>query len=522
MNEKKEMKDFRMYSISCILFALLFTICYYKNSMGITTPVFYLGTLAFMERNRRKLEIPFKPKTIPICIALALTGISGFFTANLNIHLCSSFFYAFYVLLLMIMHVYDTTNWNVLDYLSGLAHMLMAGLEALPNLFTDCKAYRSYQKEESGKKSILENPNVRTAIVSFLCGIPVMLIMLCLLASSDAVFSGILGALLNSLFDTQIFVNGILFLFLFFVMLIVSYGYLTGCSNQIGHSRSPKEAKNYNPIAILIFGGDLVIVYFIYSVVQIGALFLGKMALPDGYTYSQYAREGFYQLLLVCLFNFFLVIGSHLLFAKSKLANVILTLITACTYIMIASAAFRMGMYVEAYGLTTKRVLVFWTLAILVVLFAGLEVVIWNPRFPYFLFATGVLSVFYLGLAFSHMDYWIAYYDLFYRNPEDFVTSSSERESDAYDENADYDRIYRENTYDTVGLRYLEQKLSIDATPVIVAYYQQHPSEYSNRLEDYKSYIEEKGNLNIYGRGFHFSKLWALKALDSVNDSNSQ
>lgn len=522
MNERNEMKDFRMYAVFCMVFALFFTICYYKNSMGITTPVFYLGTLVFMEQTRRKLNVPFKRKTIPICIALILTGMSGFFTANLSIQLCNAFFYIFYVLLLLIMHVYDTSNWNVLDYLSGLVHMLMAGLKALPDLFTDCKAYRSYQKENCGKKSILENPNVRIGMISFLCGIPVILGMLCLLASSDAVFSDIIGTVLYSLFDTQMMVNGILFLFLFFVMLFVSYGYLAGCSKETGHPRSLKQPKNYNPIVILILGGDLLIVYFIYSIVQIGALFLGKMALPDGYTYSQYAREGFYQLLLVCLFNFFLVIGSHLLFAKSRSANVILTLITACTYIMMASAAFRMGMYVDAYGLTRKRVLVFWILALLVLLFVGLEVVIWKPRFPYFLFATGTVSVFYLGLAFSHMDYWIAYYDLFYRNPEEFVTTSSTQESDIYYEDTDYDMMRQETIYDSVNMRYLERGLSIDATPIIVAYYQQHLSQSSTQLTEYKSYIETHWNLNNYGRGLHYSKLQAQKALKRVDDSNTK
>ena len=233
MNERKEMKDFRMYAVFCMVFALLFTICYYKNMMGVTTPVFYVGTLVFMELSRRKLEIPFNRKTLPICIALILTGVSGFFTANLCIQLCSAFFYVFYVLLLIMMHVYDTTSWNVLDYFSGLAHILMAGLNALPNLFTDCKTYWSYRNEKCGKKSILKNPNIKIGIVSFLCAIPVMFIMLCLLASSDAVFSNIIGTALDSLFDTQIIVNSILFLFLFFVMLIVSYGYLAGCSKEM-------------------------------------------------------------------------------------------------------------------------------------------------------------------------------------------------------------------------------------------------------------------------------------------------
>ncbi|MFR8843973.1 MAG: DUF4153 domain-containing protein [Waltera sp.] len=45
-----------------------------------------------------------------------------------------------------------------------------------------------------------------------------------------------------------------------------------------------------------------------FSGIQIFGLFLGKMQLPEGYTYAQYAREGFFQLLAVSILNLILVL----------------------------------------------------------------------------------------------------------------------------------------------------------------------------------------------------------------------
>ena len=46
----------------------------------------------------------------------------------------------------------------------------------------------------------------------------------------------------------------------------------------------------------------------LFSGIQIFGLFLGKMQLPEGYTYAQYAREGFFQLLAVSILNLILVL----------------------------------------------------------------------------------------------------------------------------------------------------------------------------------------------------------------------
>jgi len=75
-------------------------------------------------------------------------------------------------------------------------------------------------------------------------------------------------------------------------------------------------------------------------------LFIGNMQLPEGYTYSGYAREGFFQLLAVCILNLLLVLICLYLFRENIVLKLILTLISGCTYIMILSSALRMIMYI--------------------------------------------------------------------------------------------------------------------------------------------------------------------------------
>ena len=61
------------------------------------------------------------------------------------------------------------------------------------------------------------------------------------------------------------------------------------------------DHRTQEPVIAIIITAALCFVYLIFSVIQILYLFIGNMRLPEGYTYSSYAREGFFQLLTVLL-----------------------------------------------------------------------------------------------------------------------------------------------------------------------------------------------------------------------------
>ena len=104
--------------------------------------------------------------------------------------------------------------------------------------------------------------------------------------------------------------------------------------------------------------GMLTLLYLLFSGIQIGGLFLNKLQLPEDYTYAMYAREGFFQLLAVGFINLVIVLVCMGYFRESKLLKAVLTIMSLCTFVMIASSAMRMLIYIYYYYMTFDRLLV--------------------------------------------------------------------------------------------------------------------------------------------------------------------
>ncbi len=154
--------------------------------------------------------------------------------------------------------------------------------------------------------------------------------------------------------------------------------------------------------------GMLTVLYLVFSVIQILYLFLGQMQLPAGYTYAEYAREGFFQLLAVSVVNLIIVLAGLSYFRESMVLKDVLTIMSLCTFIMIASSGLRMIIYIQYYYLTFLRIFVLWALVVLALLFGGIVVSIFRKKFPLFRYCCVAVTCCYLVLSFSHPDYWIA------------------------------------------------------------------------------------------------------------------
>ena len=136
--------------------------------------------------------------------------------------------------------------------------------------------------------------------------------------------------------------------------------------------KAEKKLGKTDPVAGITFAGIMAAVYVIYSGIQILFLFFRlDTGLPEGVTYSQYAHQGFWQLLAVSLINFAAVLICQSVFGENRILKVLLTVISACTCIMIVSAVYRMLLYVSEYYLTFLRLLVLWFLSVLMLFFFG-------------------------------------------------------------------------------------------------------------------------------------------------------
>jgi hypothetical protein len=108
-------------------------------------------------------------------------------------------------------------------------------------------------------------------------------------------------------------------------------------------------------------------VYTIFIVIQFKYLFSGGV-LPNGLNYSEYARRGFFELVVLSVLNIALILLTTYLLRdkiyenKNKWAlftKLMLIYLCATTGILLASSYYRMSLYDSAYGFTRLRVLVY-------------------------------------------------------------------------------------------------------------------------------------------------------------------
>ncbi|WP_234021005.1 DUF4153 domain-containing protein [Streptomyces sp. 142MFCol3.1] len=141
-----------------------------------------------------------------------------------------------------------------------------------------------------------------------------------------------------------------------------------------------------------------------FNAVQLAVLFGGYEAVLEktGQTYSEYARQGFWQLLLVTLLTLLVVVFALRWAPRGDardwtLVRGVLGTLCALAIVVVASAVRRMDMYVEAYGLTRLRVSVLavevWLgVVIVLIMAAGVWGARWLPRAVAASAAVGVLA----------------------------------------------------------------------------------------------------------------------------------
>ncbi len=183
-----------------------------------------------------------------------------------------------------------------------------------------------------------------------------------LFASADAAFADLLTAAVPHA-DAGDVAQG-LFLFFIGTLGLLGAAYLAAAPPDLSGLEAPpaKSVRGWEwgvPVALL----DLLFTAFV--LVQVTVLFGGNSHVlgAAGPTYAEYARSGFWQLLMVTLLTL-AVVGLAAIKAPRVeradriLIRVLLGVLAALTLVIVASALYRMNLYERAYGYTRLRLLV--------------------------------------------------------------------------------------------------------------------------------------------------------------------
>lgn len=465
-----------------LIFGLVFTLLFFKAGIGLNIFLFTLATVTLLMITMKKLSLPIKKGTVLYYGAVLLLGVSSALTASEILLFINILGILLLLDLSLLNQFYENRNWSFLKHLLWMIGLGFQSIGSIGLPFIDGISSMKHTK-------VFKNDRTRNIFLGVFFSIPVLLMVTALLANADLLFGKLTGKVFRVLFSSDILVIAIMVIFGF----LACYCILCGFMSKVGLQEKKAIGKADASIAIT-FMTLLTLVYAVFCVIQVVYLFAnGLLVLPDGFTFAEYARRGFFELLAVAVINVALMVFCRELFQESKLLRLIITIMTVCTYIMIASATYRMLLYIGAYHLTFLRVFVLLSLLIISLVLAGVILSEYNQRFPLFKYCVAVVSVCYILFSLSKPDYFIAQYLI------------------------DHTEILN---YE--DLSYLTNNLSLDAAPAILPVLEDEHRWTLDKSEtdDYREnvYVEDRTPENIISD--YYQRISNASARTEIRDFN--
>lgn len=257
-----------------------------------------------------------------------------------------------------------------------------------PNkLFSNLK----YLKSDGSKTKSNRVVNIFMGVI---IGCVIGSVILSLLASADDYFGYFIHNITN-LFKLD-FGNIVQFIISFIVLFSIYINILLNKNTKV----SNKKYDKLDEIMVTIILSIINVIFVLFLVSEVSRLTTNFLQLPVRYTYSSYAREGFFQLLFVTIINFivimYLLYKTKIVGESSKVKNLILSLI-GFSIILIFNSYYRMFLYINHYGFTILRLQVILFLAMELIIFGVLiKKILKGLKFKDALIYFIIMTVFYI------------------------------------------------------------------------------------------------------------------------------
>jgi hypothetical protein len=359
--------------------------------------------------------------------------------------------------------------------------------------------------------------NLLPVLRGLLLATPVLAIFTCLLASADLVFASYVEDVLHLEFLGDL----IEWLWRGIIILAVAWFVGGGLVYALSRSAASDEAsaleKGLAPLTGFVSGFvettiiltlvDLLFLVFVW--IQFAYLFGGQANISiEGYTYAEYARRGFFELLAVSLLTLGLILTLHWLVRcqpgrQRDIFKGLSSLMVALVVVILTSAFQRLLLYEIAYGYTELRLYSHVFMIWLAATFVWFLVTLWlqPSRFAVGAFVAALGFVITLNII----------------NPDAFIAEQNlARYADAFSADQNLDRSQASDKLDT----YYLTTLSDDVVPVLVLAVNEVSGEERRMLQDHLRARRERLAETIASQGwpsFHLAQWRAYAALSGIN-----
>lgn len=360
--------------------------------------------------------------------------------------------------------------------------------------------------KKSSKPGITaERKNIFTSVIGVLLSIPVCIVVMVLLMSSDQNFGRGLESIFDHLADwffEDLFSNIMQFVFSIPIAMYI-FGAVFSRAYKMNHENElPKHQKSsfrLLPSSMCnAFLSPLILIYVAFVFTQASYLFTTYGTANENFDYSQYARSGFFELCAVAIINLS-VISAIIFLVKlenkslPKSVKIFIILFSSLTLCLIITAIAKMLMYINMYGMTPLRIYTSVFMIYLFVMFVVMIVKQFAFSISFTKTAYALAAIVLVFLAVLPVDGYIARYNI---------------------------NMYEKGEIDWIGYSAMEE---LDASAVSV-FAECDPNLAAN-ADTYgcpiKYYFRDKssiGDMDIYS--FNFTRLFAAKKVSDFNEEN--
>ena len=379
-------REIRLFAILALVAGIIFDYLFFEKAIGVSYPLFvavFYCVFWVASHKRVSFQIDFGWFLfIPILLLSAAFAIHS----NPVLLARNSVLIPPLLLLQTTLLVYGYEWSSVRCVLRFMDRLIRQVFGTAPEVFLEpISLAKAVDRMAPEKRKTLKN-----IFIGLIISAPVLVVVIALLAEADTVFQNLIANALKALefigsipLAKHVGVIGIITVLLFGYLAVVLKAEVEGVSVPVERGTGGSDATIVVTVLVMVNA-----VYILFCAIQFTYLFGGEeviRSIPD-YTYAEYARRGFSELIVVTVINLsILLIG--LRFTKNgeklgRVVHVLRGLLVFCTVIILYSAHLRLKLYEEAYGYTYARIFAHTFIGFLFTLFMLTLYKLWRRELP--------------------------------------------------------------------------------------------------------------------------------------------
>ncbi|CDE54225.1 putative membrane protein [Clostridium sp. CAG:269] len=342
--------------IGALFLSLWQSLLFWKQDLGIsvllfTIPIIWITTKLLKGNIKNK-------KALLISIPIIILSSTYFIFDNLTFYLINI---VLIPILYLIMIIWAISDFQIKSIMYKIILMIFQPLNYIGDVIkTVINGFNSKRKNDQ-----IEEKTEKNDIFKAICltGI-IALIVISLLCSADNEFAKIFSTIFKdiNIFNVSELTGRIIIIIIAFFYFAGFFMNMLDKENGLKEFEKDEKAEKKESYTIRMMITVLNLVYLVFCFTQIKVLFT-----EQNIKYSEFARKGFFQLMIVSLINIVMILKANNKNLREnekqeKYKKTMCIVMVIFTLIIIISAFARMTLYQQNYGYTRLRILVDYTL----------------------------------------------------------------------------------------------------------------------------------------------------------------